>query len=59
MGVDDAERSGFVAQVREHAAQHGVLHDVGEVAGVIGVTVVHRRAAINDAAGSVYQSRRI
>jgi hypothetical protein len=44
--------------MREHAREHGVLHDVGKVAGVIGVTVIHRRAAINDVAGSVYQTRR-
>ncbi len=58
MGVDDAERSRLVVQMREHASKHGVLHDVGKVAGVIGVAVVHRRVAINDMAGSVYQTRR-
>ncbi len=42
MGVDHAERRGLFAQVQQHAAEHGVLDDVGEVAGVIGVTVVHR-----------------
>ena len=42
MGVDDAERRRLVAQMCQHAAQRGVLHDVGEVAGVIGVSVVHR-----------------
>ena len=41
MGVDDAKRTGLAVQMREHAAQHGVLHDIGEVAGVIGVTIVH------------------
>ena len=42
VGVDDAERRRFLAQMEQHAAQHGMLNDVGEIAGVIGVSVVHR-----------------
>jgi hypothetical protein len=42
--------------VHQHAAQHRVLDDVGKIAGVIGVTIVHIgcvRAAVNDAVRSV------
>ena len=42
MGVDDAEGRRLVAQMHQHAAQHRVLDDVGEISGVIGVAVVHR-----------------
>ena len=41
MGVDDAERGRLVAQMHEDARQHRVLDDVGEIAGVKGVAIVH------------------
>ena len=43
MGVDDAERRRLVAQVHQNADQHRMLDDVGEVAGVKGVAIVHER----------------
>jgi hypothetical protein len=42
VGVDDAEGGRFVAQMRQHAAENGVLDNVGEIAGMIGVAVIHR-----------------
>jgi hypothetical protein len=41
MGVDNAERGGLLAQMHQHAHEHGVLDDIGEVAGVEGMAIVH------------------
>ncbi|MFK4584244.1 hypothetical protein ABIF83_007721 [Bradyrhizobium ottawaense] len=41
MGVDDAERPRLVLQIGDDARQHDVLDDIGEVAGVEGVTIIH------------------
>ena len=43
MGVDDAERRRLGAQVHQNADQHRVLDDIGEVAGVKGVAIIHGR----------------
>jgi hypothetical protein len=42
MGVEITKRSGFVVQRLEEQSQHDVLGDVGEIAGVEDVAVVHR-----------------
>jgi len=57
--VDHGKGRILLLEMEKHRREHRVLQDVGKIPGMIGVTVVHRRAAINDAAGSVYQSRRI
>ena len=41
MGVDDAKGGRLFLQIDQDAHQHDVLDDVGEAAGVKGVTVVH------------------
>ena len=41
MGVDDAKRRRLLLQIGQDAHQHDVLDDVGEAAGMKGVTVVH------------------
>jgi hypothetical protein len=43
MRVDDAEGRRFLLQIEENPHQHDVLDDIGEAAGMEGVTVVHRR----------------
>ena len=43
MGVDDAERRLLALEIGEDPHQQRVLHDVGEIAGVEGVAVVHAR----------------
>jgi hypothetical protein len=44
MGVDDAERARLVLEIGDDARQHDVLDDIGEVAGMEGVAVIHARA---------------
>ena len=41
MGVDHAERRRLLAQMHEDAREHRVLDDVGEIAGMEGVAIVH------------------
>ena len=41
MGVDHAKGGGLRAQMQQNAHQHGVLEDIGEIAGMKGVAVVH------------------
>ena len=41
MGVDDAKRRRLLLQIGQDADQHDVLDDVGEVAGMEGVAIVH------------------
>src|SRR6185437_14099727 len=41
MAIDDAKRGRLVLQMNENTHQHDVLDDVGEVAGMEAVTVVH------------------
>ena len=41
MGVDEAEGRALLFEVDEDAGQDRVLDDVGEIAGVEGVAVVH------------------
>ena len=41
MGVDEAERRRLGLQRLDQRQQHGVFEDVGKVAGVIGVAIVH------------------
>src|SRR5215211_3451176 len=41
MGVDDAERGRLCAQMNENAGEDRMLDDVGEIAGVKGMTIVH------------------
>ena len=43
MGIDDAERLVLALQIVDEPCQHRVLDDVGEVAGVEGVAVIHDR----------------
>ena len=43
MGVEQEEGFVLLLQVLDHERQKAMLHDVGEIAGVIGVTVVHGR----------------
>ena len=45
MGVDDAEGGRLVLQVSQDARQRDVLDDIGEVAGVEGVAIVHGAGA--------------
>src|SRR5262249_19689211 len=42
MGVDHAERRRLLAEMHQDAGEHRMLENVGKVAGVEGVTVVHR-----------------
>ena len=41
MGVDDAEGGVLQLQPLDEQGEHRVLDDIGEAAGVKGVTVVH------------------
>src|ERR1700730_7113058 len=41
MRIDDAKWGRFCAQIFEHPNQRGVLHDIGEIAGVECMTVIH------------------
>ena len=41
MGVDETERRLLTHEIGEETRQEGVLEDVGEIAGVEGVAVVH------------------
>jgi hypothetical protein len=43
MGVDVAEWRRFRLHRLDQREQHGVLEDIGEVAGVIGVAIIHGR----------------
>jgi hypothetical protein len=42
MGVDNHEGS-IGAELGQHMQQDGVLHEIGEIAGVKGVAIVQRR----------------
>ena len=42
MGVDDAEGRRLRAQMHQDANEHRVLDDVGKIAGMKGVAIVHR-----------------
>ncbi len=42
VGVDDAERAVLFPQMRDDAREHRVFDDVGEIAGMERVAVVHR-----------------
>ena len=41
MSVDEAERRLLALEMNEDARQDGVLEDVGEIAGMKGVAVIH------------------
>ncbi|MEI9803186.1 MAG: hypothetical protein WDN48_00445 [Pseudolabrys sp.] len=45
MGVDDAERRLFPAQIMQDAAEHGVFEHIGKTAGVKGVAIIQRLEA--------------
>ena len=45
MRVDHAEGGRLVAQMHQDAREHRVLDDIGEIAGVKGVAIVHRAPA--------------
>ena len=51
MGVDDAERGRLLAQVMQDTAQHRVLEDIGEAAGMEGVAVIHVNLSIASGQG--------
>ena len=42
MGIDHAERGVLLAQMRDDAREQRVLDDIGKVAGMEGVSVIHR-----------------
>ena len=46
VGVDEAERRLLLGEIDENAGEDRVLEDVGEIAGVKGVAVVHRLGPI-------------
>ena len=46
MGIEDAERRRLRAQMQQDAHEHRVLEDIGEVAGVKGVAIVHGTVAL-------------
>ena len=41
MGIDDAEGAILLAQMGERKDEQGVLHDIGEIAGMVAVTIFH------------------
>ena len=41
MGVDDAERARLFPQVSDHTRKHRVFDDIGEIAGMECMAVVH------------------
>ena len=41
MGVDDAKRLVLLLQILDQPRQHDMLDDVGEISGMIGVTIIH------------------
>src|SRR5262249_10604068 len=41
MGVDDTKPLVLLLEILDQAAEHGVLDDIGEIAGVVGVAIVH------------------
>jgi len=41
MGIDDPKRCRLEPQMRKHAAEHGVLVHIGEIARMKGVAVIH------------------
>ena len=49
MGVDHPEGRLLALQIGEHPHQQRVLHDVGEIAGVEGVAIVHTVVSLPDA----------
>ena len=49
MGVDDPERRFLALEIGEDPHQERVFHDVGEIAGVEGMPIIHRsRSATRD-----------
>ena len=50
MGVEQEEGLFLLLQMLDHEGEDGVLHHVGEIAGVIGVTVVHARPSVRKTA---------
>ena len=44
MGVDDTEGRRLRTQMHQDANEHRVLDDVGEIAGMKGVAIVHRES---------------
>ena len=44
MTVDDAERRRLLLQMGQDADQHDMLDDIGKVAGVKGVSIIHAPA---------------
>jgi hypothetical protein len=59
MSIDDAKRRGLLAQVMQDSAQDGVLENVGEAAGMEGVTIIQcdtlNRVRLNGAAAFLAQ----
>ena len=43
MGVDDAEGCFLLAKMDERKDQQRVFDDIGEIAGMEGVAIIHRR----------------
>src|SRR6185312_13596302 len=41
MRIDNAKSRGLSAQVTQDATEHNVFHDVGKIAGVEGMAIVH------------------
>ena len=41
MGVDDAERCRLAAQIMQDAAKHGMLENIGKIAGMECVAIIH------------------
>ena len=44
VGIDDAKGRGLLAQMQQHAREHAVLVNVGKIAGVKGVAIIHQRS---------------
>ena len=43
MGVEHTKRFVLLRHIDDQPGQHGVLEDIGEVSGVVDVTVIHSR----------------
>ena len=41
VGINYAEGCRFALQSKQHTGKHSVLHDIGEIAGMVGMAVVH------------------
>jgi hypothetical protein len=57
MGIDDAKGRGLEAQMQQHAHENAVLVDIGKIAGVKRMAIVHEPSETRSAKSAADQTR--